>query len=215
MKYQAVIFDLDGTLIDTLEDLKNSVNFALGKKGYPARTLDEIRNFVGNGVALLVRRALPAEADDGEFAETLAIFKEHYRAHSLDFTAPYPGIKEALAALSEAGVKTAVVTNKMEEAAKDIIENFFGGTIDVVIGQVDGLKQKPEPDGVFLAIEKLGADKSRCVYAGDSEVDCATARNAGLPVIGCTWGFRGRDLLEREKADYIIDSPAGIPGIVC
>ena len=214
MKYSTVIFDLDGTLIDTLGDLRNSVNYTLSLKGFPGRTYDEVKSFVGNGIAKLVSRALPAGTDEKTFEECLAVFRKHYLEHSLDLTAPYPGICETLAELKKAGVKTAVVTNKTEDAAVKIVNHFFGGSIDVTVGQSDALAPKPAPDGVFAAMKKLGSAPEECVYAGDSEVDCATARNAGLPVIGCAWGFRDRCTLENEKADYIIDRPEGIIEIV-
>jgi len=210
MRFDTLIFDLDGTLINTLEDLKNSVNYALGEMGYPPRTLDEINRFVGNGVARLVKLSVPAGASEADTEKCLGFFKAHYKAHSAVKTAPYEGIIPMLSEAKEKGLKTAVVTNKMEEAAVDIVKGFFGDNIDVIIGQRDGLAQKPAPDGVLKAIGLLGSDKSRCIYIGDSEVDCLTARNSGLPIIGCTWGFRGREVLEREKADFIIDTPRGI-----
>ena len=207
MKYDTVIFDLDGTLINTLGDLTASTNYALAAFGFPPVTVEQVRGFVGNGVARLIHLALPAGTSAETEKKCLAVFKEHYKTHSAVLTAPYDGIDDTLLRIKEIGVKTAVVTNKMEEAAVSIVRSFFGSNIDVVIGQVDGLKQKPEPDGVFKAIELLGADISRCVYVGDSEVDCATAKNAGLPIIGCEWGFRDRKTLEDNSADYIISSP--------
>ena len=210
MKFSAAIFDLDGTLIDTLEDLKNSVNHALRQFGFPERTYDEIKSFVGNGVAKLVYRSAPQDADNETKEKLLALFKEHYIEHSMVFTAPYEGINEMLIDLKNAGVRTAVVTNKMQDAALDIIDSFFGNLIDTVIGQVDSLPQKPEPDGVWLAIEKLGKSREDAVYIGDSDVDCLTASNSKLPIIGCVWGFRGRKLLEECGADYIAESPADI-----
>lgn len=214
MKFTAAVFDLDGTLIDTLEDLKNSVNYALGQFGFPERTYDEIKSFVGNGVAKLVYRSAPADTADETKAKLLALFKEHYMAHSMVFTAPYEGIEEMLTELKNAGVRTAVVTNKMQDAAFDLIETFFGSYIDVVIGQVDSLPQKPEPDGVWLAIEKLGEKRENAVYIGDSDVDCLTAKNSALPVIGCVWGFRGREVLEECGADYIAESPSDVVKII-
>ena len=214
MKFSAAIFDLDGTLIDTLEDLKNSVNHALRQFGFPERTYEEIKSFVGNGVAKLVYRSAPTDADEETKAKLLALFKEHYMAHSMVFTAPYEGIEEMLIELKNAGVKTAVVTNKMQDAALDIIESFFGNLIDVVIGQVDNLPQKPEPDGVWLAIDKLGEKRENAVYIGDSDVDCLTAKNSALPIIGCVWGFRGRSVLEECGADYIADTPSDVVKII-
>ena len=214
MKFSAAIFDLDGTLIDTLEDLKNSVNHALRQFGFPERTYEEIKSFVGNGVAKLVYRSAPADASEETKAKLLTLFKEHYIEHSMVFTAPYEGIEEMLIELKNAGVKTAVVTNKMQDAALDIIESFFGNLIDVVIGQVDNLPQKPEPDGVWLAIGKLGENRENAVYIGDSDVDCLTAKNSALPIIGCVWGFRGRAVLEECGADYIADTPSDVVKII-
>ena len=214
MRYNTVIFDLDGTLIDTLEDLKNSVNYALGRYSFPERSYDEIKSFVGNGVARLVNLSAPPEADDEVKSDLLRIFKSHYMEHSAVFTAPYPGIPELLSELKSAGVKTAVVTNKMQPAAVNIIKGFFGDTIDVIIGQVDGLAQKPEPDGVWKAIDLLGSERKDCVYVGDSDVDCLTAKNSLLPIIGCVWGFRGREVLMDCGADYIADNPSDIYNIV-
>ncbi len=210
MKFDAIVFDLDGTLIDTLEDLKDSVNFALNKFGFPERNLDEIRSFVGNGVKRLVYLSVPDGTDEETSAKCLEIFKEHYKGNSRNKTAPYEGIPEMLKKVQAAGFKTAVVTNKIQDAAIEIIRCFFGDKIDVIIGQVDGVAQKPEPDGVWLALEKLGVDRTKAVYIGDSEVDCMTAHNAGLPCIGVTWGFRSREVLEENKAEFIVDSPEKI-----
>lgn len=214
MKFKTAVFDLDGTLIDTLEDLKNSVNYALSKYNYPQRTYEEIKSFVGNGVARLVYLSAPDCADDTIKEDLLSIFKKHYVDNSAVYTAPYDGIKELLAELRSAGVKTAVVTNKMQEAAQDLVNRFFGSDIDIVIGQVDGLAQKPQPDGVWKAIESLGSSLEESVYIGDSEVDCLTASNSHLPIIGCVWGFRGRQTLEECGADYIADTPSDIKKII-
>lgn len=210
MKYDAVVFDLDGTLIDTLEDLKDSVNFALQKFGFPSRNLDEIRSFVGNGVKRLVYLSVPEGTGEATSEKCLEIFKEHYKSNSRNKTAPYDGIPEMLERVKAAGFKTAVVTNKIQDAAIEIIRSFFGDVIDVIIGQIDGVAQKPEPDGVWLALEKLGVSKEKAVYIGDSEVDCMTAHNAGLPCIGVTWGFRSREVLEDNKAEFIVESPEKI-----
>ncbi len=205
MKIEGIVFDLDGTLIDTLDDLMDSVNFALAKYNFPARNLDEIRSFVGNGVKRLVDLSVPEGTSEEIGADCLAIFKEHYKGNSQNKTAPYAGIKEMLAKVKEKGYKTAVVTNKIQDAAIEIIRSFFGDKIDVIIGQIDGVAQKPEPDGVWLALEKLGVSKENAVYVGDSEVDCMTAHNAGIPCIGVTWGFRDRSVLEEHKAEFIIE----------
>ena len=223
MRFEYAVFDLDGTLIDTLEDLKDSVNHTMRAYGWPERSMAEIRAFVGNGLRRLVELSVPQlprgenETDPllprpdvgGEaFERLLAEYKAYYAAHCMVKTAPYEGIPEAVRAIRDAGIRCAVVTNKMQSAAEDIIRSFFGDVFDVVIGQVDGMPQKPAPDGVWLAMEKLGADPAKTAYVGDSEVDCLTARNARLPIIGVTWGFRDRAVLESNSADFIIDSPA-------
>ena len=213
-RFDTVVFDLDGTLINTIEDLKNSVNYALKKHGFPERTTEEVLGFVGNGVARLVYLSLPEGTEKETCEVCLADFKEHYRNHSMVKTAPYDGIPEMLEKLKEMGVPTAVVTNKMQDAAEDIVRGFFGDTVGVVIGQIDGVAQKPEPDGVWLAIERLGSKREKSIYVGDSEVDCATARNAGLPIIGVTWGFRDRSVLEENRAEFIVSSPEEIIGII-
>lgn len=214
MRFDTAVFDLDGTLIDTLEDLKNSVNFALRSFSFPERTYDEVKSFVGNGVARLMNLSAPQDASEEVRSRLLSIFKEHYMEHSRVFTAPYPGITELLSSLKQAGIKTAVVTNKMQPAAVDIVNSFFGDTVDIIIGQVDGLAQKPEPDGVWRAIELLGSERKKSVYIGDSEVDCLTASNSGLPIIGCVWGFRGRQTLVDCGADYIAQTPSDIYNII-
>ena len=210
MKYDAVIFDLDGTLTDTLEDLKNSVNFAMREFGFPERTTDEVRSFVGNGVKRLIDLSVPENTSDEVSAECLSVFKSFYKDNSLVSTKPYDGIIPMLEKLKKDGVKTAVVTNKMHEAAVDIVNLFFGELIDVTIGQIDGVAQKPQPDGIYSALEKLGVSKEKSVYVGDSEVDCITAKNAGIPCIGVTWGFRSKEILLENGADYIINSPEEI-----
>lgn len=210
MKYDAVIFDLDGTLTDTLTDLKNSVNFSLRQFGFPERTTEEIRSFVGNGVKRLVFLSVPEDTPD-EIAEScLSVFKEYYAANSLVETKPYGGITELLEFLKSNKIKTAVVTNKMHSAAVDIVGFFFEGLIDVTVGQIDGVAQKPQPDGIYRALDLLGVSKDRAVYVGDSEVDCITAVNAGIPCIGVTWGFRDREVLIENGADYTVDAPSQI-----
>ncbi len=214
MKVNAIVFDLDGTLIDTLEDLMDSVNFALEKYDFPKRNLDEIRSFVGNGVKRLVYLSVPEGTSEEISEDCLTVFKEHYKGNSRNKTAPYDGICDMLAKVKEKGYKTAVVTNKIQDAAIEIIRSFFGDKIDVIIGQIDGIAQKPEPDGVWLALEKLGEAKENAVYVGDSEVDCMTAHNAGIPCVGVTWGFRDRSVLEEHKAEFIIDEPDMLFGCI-
>ncbi len=207
MKYDAIIFDLDGTLTDTLEDLKNSVNYALSEFDFPKRTLDEVRSFVGNGVKKLIYLSVPEGTSEEITEQCLLVFKEHYKNNSLVKTKPYDGIIPMLESLKKQGVKIAVVTNKMHEAAADIVRIFFDGLVEVTVGQIDGVAQKPQPDGIYLALKKLGVPKEKAVYVGDSEVDCITAKNAGVPCIGVTWGFRSRHVLTENGADFIIDVP--------
>ncbi len=210
MKYDAIIFDLDGTLTDTLGDLTNSVNFALREFGFSERTLDEVRSFVGNGVRRLIYSSVPENTDEETSEKCLSVFKEYYKNHSLIETKPYDGIIPMLENLKNQGLKTAVVTNKMHEAAEEIVRIFFGNLIEVTLGQVDGVAQKPQPDGIYHVLEKLGVSKEKAVYVGDSEVDCITAKNAEIPCIGVTWGFREKAVLLENGADFIADTPGDI-----
>lgn len=205
-----ILFDLDGTLTDTLADLANSVNYALSELGFPARSTDEIRSFVGNGVRRLIYLSVPENTPEDISEKCLEVFKEYYKNNSCVLTKPYDGVIDLLSSLKAQKIKTAVVTNKMHEAAVEIVEFFFGELIDVTIGQIDGMPQKPQPDSIFLALEKLGVSKENAVYVGDSEVDCVTARNAGIPCIGVTWGFRDRDVLEAHGASFIVNKPQEI-----
>ncbi len=207
MKYSTYIFDLDGTLINTLDDLTNAINFAMREMSYPERTIDEVRSFVGNGIKKLVERAVPIGINEDDFEKTHDIFSKYYVEHIADFTRPYDGVIEAVKRLKDRGCKTAVVTNKEHNAAQIVVREFFGDLFDVVVGKMDGFQPKPSPEVVFYAIKKLSVEKEDCVYVGDSDVDVQTAHNAGLPCIGVTWGFRDREVLEREKAEYIIDNP--------
>lgn len=214
MKYQTVIFDLDGTLTDTIGDLHAAVNFALRRCGYPERTLPQVKSFVGNGVKRLIDLSVPENTSEENSAECLGVFKKYYSENSCVLTKPYDGILPMLERLKKEGAKTAVVTNKMHEAAVDIVNLFFGELIDVTIGQIDGVAQKPEPDGIYAVLQNLGAQKETAIYVGDSEVDCITAKNANIPCIGVTWGFRGREVLAAHGADFIVDKVEEIVGIV-
>ncbi|MBR3818037.1 MAG: HAD-IA family hydrolase [Clostridia bacterium] len=210
MKYEAIIFDLDGTLTDTLGDLTNSVNFALRQFGFPERTHEEVKSFVGNGVRRLIYLSVPENTDEETSERCLSVFKEYYKNNSLVETKPYNGIIPMLESLKKQEIKTAVVTNKMHEAAEEIVRIFFGNLIDITLGQVDGVAQKPQPDGIYHVLEKFGVSKEKAVYVGDSEVDCITAKNAGIPCIGVTWGFRDKSVLIENGADYIADTPEDI-----
>ena len=209
MKYNYIIFDLDGTLLNTLDDLRDSTNFALRRFGFPERTTDEVRRFVGNGVARLIHLAVPEGTDEKTEADCLAVFKAHYKDNMTNKTAPYPGIIELLKKLRALGVKIAVVSNKFEPAVVELCEDYFGGLVDAAVGQTEDRQKKPAPDGVLYAMKLLGADPARTVYSGDSDVDVLTARNSNLPCIGVSWGFRERRVLEdgglycRPRGGYI------------
>ncbi|MDY3845532.1 MAG: HAD family hydrolase [Eubacteriales bacterium] len=202
-----IIFDLDGTLLYTLEDLKNSTNYALEKFSMPKRTLDEIRAFVGNGIRLLIERAVPEGDKNPLFDDVFAAFKEHYSAHSLDFTRPYDGITDMLKVAKSRGFKTAIVSNKIDSAVKELRDVFFPGLIDVAYGESPTVNRKPAPDTVFAALAELGSDIGESVYVGDSDVDVMTAKNAGMDLIAVSWGFRDKDLLRKMGAAVIIDKP--------
>ena len=214
MKYNSVIFDLDGTILSTLDDLADSVNHALEANKLPTRTINEVRCFVGNGMRKLIERAVPDRSDTTIVDQVQKEFATHYKIHSADKTKPYDGIAEMLDTICENGIKAAVVTNKMHTAAKDIVEFYFGEKISITVGQLDGIAQKPQPDGVLKAIETLGVSKEKAVYVGDSEVDCITAKNAQIDCIGVTWGFRSREILKENGANVIVDSPAEILNIL-
>ena len=213
MKYNYIIFDLDGTLLNTLDDLRDSTNYALRRFGFPERTTDEVRRFVGNGVARLIHLAVPEGTDEKTEADCLAVFKAHYKDNMTNKTAPYPGIIELLKKLRERGVKIAVVSNKFEPAVIGLCENYFKSLIDAAVGQTEDRQKKPAPDGVLYAMKLLGANPAETVYSGDSEVDVVTARNSGLPCIGVSWGFRDRKVLVDGGASYIADSAEDILNI--
>lgn len=214
MNFKTVIFDLDGTLLNTLDDLANSANFALSEFNFPQRTRDEVRQFVGNGVRLLIERAVPVGTTEHTVDECLEIFRDHYENHKNDNTKPYDGILHTLSKLKEAGVKMAVVSNKYDLAVKELCAPFFSSVIDVAIGERENVRRKPAPDSVFEALKTLGANKESAIYVGDSDVDVQTAANAGIPCIGVTWGFRDREVLENAGAQYIIDKPEEILDLV-
>ena len=205
-----VIFDLDGTLLNTLEDLKNSTNFALSEFGYPLRTLEEVREFVGNGVAKLIERAIPQGINNPNFEKCLEIFKVNYSKNMYNKTAPYDGILDMLRELKLAGCKIAVVSNKFDSAVKELCNKYFSGLVDAAVGQMNNIPQKPAPDGVLKAIRILNSKKENCVYIGDSDVDVMTAKNSQLPCIGVSWGFRSKDVLKNAGCHTIVDKPCDI-----
>ena len=207
MSYDVYVFDLDGTLLDTLRDLTASVNHALRWAGMPERTIEEVRWFVGNGVKKLMERAIPEGTDNPRFAEVYQEFRDHYLHHGLDTTEPYPGIMEMLRALKDEGKQIAVVSNKFYKATEELCSHFFGGLVDVAIGEREDIRKKPAPDTVEEALRRLKTDRSHAVYVGDSDVDIQTAMNSGLPCISVLWGFRDRDLLLAHGATTFVATP--------
>ncbi len=205
--YKTYIFDLDGTLLDTLNDLHASCNYALRTHGMPERSLEEVRQFVGNGVKKLMERAIPDGLENPLFEETLQTFRQHYLLHNLDTTLPYPGIMEMLQQLKAQGKRIAVVSNKFYAATQDLCKHFFGDTIQVAIGEREDIKKKPAPDTVLEALRQLQVTRQDAVYVGDSEVDIETARNSGIPCISVLWGFRSKSFLLSHGATTFIETP--------
>ena len=201
------IFDLDGTLLDTLDDLAASTNYALRAFGLPERSRDEVRRFVGNGVRRLMQQAVPDGESDPRFEEVLATFRKHYLHHSMDTTQPYPGIVPMLTRLREEGHATAVVSNKFDAATKSLCAHYFGTLIDVAIGESERIRRKPAPDTVLEAMRLLGAEKEQTIYIGDSDVDIATAKACAIPCVSVLWGFRDRDFLLAHGATVFISQP--------
>lgn len=209
-----VIFDMDGTLLDTLDDLTDATNAALAACGYPLRTKEEVRFFVGNGVGQLMKEAVPAATSEPELKRCLEEFKAYYAQHWQDKTLPYEGIKPLLADLKGRGVKLAVISNKYEQAVLQLCRDYFPGSFDTARGERAGVPRKPAPDAIYAILEELGSQQENALYVGDSEVDMATAKNAGLTAVGVTWGFRDRQLLLERGADRIIDRPAELLSLI-
>ena len=209
MKNQLVIFDLDGTVLDTLDDLAASVNAALSAHSLPTLPTDVICGYIGNGIRLLIERSVPAGTPKELTDEVFAFFKTHYKVHCADKTRPYDGIPELLAALRDAGCRTAVVSNKADFAVKDLCERYFPGLFDAAVGENEaaGVRKKPAPDSVNAILADLAVERSAAVYVGDSDVDIETAKNAGLPCLSVTWGFRSREFLLKHGASVLLDTP--------
>lgn len=205
-KYKTIIFDLDGTLLYTLEDLKNSVNYALEQCGYQRRTLEDIRHFVGNGIRRLVERAVPEGTDIKSTDKVFEIFREYYNLHATDNTGLYDGVEELLYELKKKGYKLAIVSNKVQSAVDILREKFFNDTIEISIGDREGKKKKPSPDAVLTVMEYFNASKEETLYVGDSEVDVMTAKNAGVDCISVSWGFRNKAELLEAGAAVIVDT---------
>lgn len=212
--FKTIIFDMDGTILDTLGDLAASVNYVLKKHGFPLKTLDDVRKIVGNGVASLVENSLPDGARTPDFNTILQEYIVHYKANMTVQTAPFPGVPGLLQTLKQRGYKMAVVSNKLHSAVRELNDIYFSDTIKVAIGLSESVNKKPAPDSVFRALRELGAPAEGAIYVGDSEVDVMTAQNAGLPSIGVTWGFRDRSVLVETGADHIADTPEEILAIL-
>lgn len=206
-KYDTVIFDLDGTLLNTLEDLTDSVNFALALNGFPVRKMTDVRKFVGNGISRLIELCIPNGLNNPQFDKCLADFRSQYSKNMQNKTGAYKGIMELLAKLSKEAYKMAIVSNKFDRAVKELNLVYFGEYIKTAIGESKNVSRKPAPDTVFKALEELESSADKALYIGDSEVDVKTAQNSGITSVGVTWGFRDRDVLKQEGADYIIDKP--------
>jgi phosphoglycolate phosphatase len=212
--YDTVIFDLDGTLLNTLEDLTDSVNYSLALYGFPFREIEEVRHFVGNGVAHLMELCIPDGFNNQQFEKCLADFRKHYSQNMQNKTGTYKGTMKLLEQLSKKDYKIAIVSNKFDKAVKELNQIYFGEYIKVAIGESENVSKKPAPDTVFKALEELGSTTDKAVYVGDSEVDIKTAKNSGVMFVGVTWGFRDREILEQEGAEYIIDKPQELLKII-
>ena len=208
--YETIVFDLDGTLLDTLADLHAAVNFALGKYGFPKRTKDEVRSFVGNGIAMLIKRAIGKETP--LFEAVLQAFKEYYAAHCADETRAYAGILPLLKNLQAKGIKTAVVSNKADFAVKKLAEEYFGGLLLAAVGEYEanGVRKKPAPDSLLAVMQSLGVTKQETLSIGDSDIDIQTAKNAGVDCACVTWGFRSKEFLLSKGGNIFVNSPLEI-----
>ena len=207
MRYETILFDFDGTLLYTVKDLADAVNYALRERGYPTHSVPAIERMVGNGVAVLLSRALPQGFDTPDYDACLVAFRSYYQAHCFDYTVPYDGIQEMLRVFHAEGRKMAIVTNKYQLAAEALRKKFFDDTIPLIVGDYEGRQRKPAPDGALLALRELGAKPESAVYVGDTEVDLQTAQNAGLAFAAAAWGYRRRAELEALGIETIADSP--------
>lgn len=207
MKYSLVIFDMDGTILNTLGDLAGSLNFALAESGYPLRSIDEVRAFVGNGIRKLIERGVPEGTDAEHTEKVLNDFAAHYKLHCSDMTRAYDGIIPLLKKLREQGVKTAVVSNKADFAVGRLCVQYFDGLFDSAVGEKPEILKKPAPDSVNAVLKELGVDREKAVYVGDSEVDIETAANAEMDCVIVDWGFRDAAFLRERGADVIVSSP--------
>ena len=212
--YKAVIFDLDGTLLDTLGDLTDSVNEMLREYSCPERSIEEIRLFVGNGMKNLVERSVPENFDKTKLNSAYEFFRQTYKKNMRNKTCPYDGILQCLEELQKLGIKIAVTSNKNDDAVKGLCKEYFGSLVTLAVGAREGVPSKPDPTMVNNVIEELNVEKTDCIFVGDSDTDIITAQNAGLKSIGVLWGFRDREVLEKSGADFVISQSEDILKIV-
>ncbi len=205
-----IVFDMDGTILDTLEDLKNSLNYALEKNELPTRTLEEVRRFVGNGIGKLISRGVPEGCSDSLRLKVEQDFYPHYTIHCNDNTRPYAGVTDLISALRAAGYLTAVVSNKADFAVQDLCKIWFDGLFDLAVGEREGLRRKPAPDSVWEVCRLLDVSVEESIYIGDSEVDFQTAQNAGMDVISVDWGFRDAEFLRSIGAKKILSTTQAV-----
>ena len=204
--YKAVLFDMDGTVLDTVGDLTDAINVSLEKFGFPQRGTEEVKSFLGKGPAHFVNCAVPEGTDEATKQQILAFYGPYYDSHCQIKTAPYPGIMELLKALKARGIKLAVISNKQEPAVKALAKQHFGALLELAVGTSPSIRCKPDPSAVLAAMEELGLEKSETLYVGDMDVDLNTARNAGIDCVCVAWGFLGRKKLEALGAEHIVDS---------
>lgn len=210
MKYKLAIFDMDGTILDTLNDLKDSLNYVLNMFGMPTRTLEEVRSFIGNGIRLLIERGVPKNTPSEQTDKVFKMFNEYYAVHCADTTKPYDGIEKIILKLKENGIKVAVVSNKSDYAVQSLCKQYFDGLFDFAVGACEGVRKKPYPDTVNKVLKKFDISKDDAVYIGDSEVDVETAQNAEMDCISVDWGYRDRDVLINAGAKLIVSDTANL-----
>ncbi len=210
MRYQLAIFDMDGTILNTIEDLCDSTNAALHENGFPSRSLLEVKSFVGNGIRRLIDLAVPKGTPEEKVEKVFTDFHVYYKTHCAIKTRPYDGIKELLSSLRKEGVLTAVVSNKADYAVQDLCKDYFDGLFDMAVGEREGIKKKPAPDSVYEVLKKLRVEKEHAVYIGDSEVDFMTAQNAQMDLLMVGWGFREEEFLKQCGAKTVLHKPSEI-----
>lgn len=209
-----IIFDLDGTLLDTVEDLHISLNYALKAHNLPLKTKQETTAMLGNGIDILVAKAINSDTTTPIFNSVFTTFKEYYSQHLNDNTAPYPQIIELLEHLKQQNIKTGIVSNKFDYGVKELHKKFFTNLIDYAQGIDENIKKKPSPDAIFAIIDKLNAQNEKNIFVGDSEVDIETAQNANIPCISVSWGFKTKEFLIQHNATHIIDTPLELLDII-